>query len=99
MYNDYWQSIIISSIKSTNKVKLVLFSKYFFENEIFNFYCFPSIEKDQNVIISGKILDCRIIRMIFLWLWTFFFLIKMTILLCFLYLDLIRIHKGHSSAH
>ena len=73
MYNDFWQTIIISSIKSANKVKLVLFSKYFFEKEIYNFYCFPSIEKDQNVIISGKIMDCRIIKMIFLWLWTFLF--------------------------
>ena len=38
MYNDFWQSRII--IKSTNKVKLVLFSKYFFEEEIDNFYSF-----------------------------------------------------------
>ena len=72
MYNDYWQSIIISSIKSTNKVKLVLFSKYFFENEIFNFYCFPSIEKDQNVINERKDHGLQYNNDDFLWLWTFF---------------------------
>ena len=51
---DFWQSIIVGSIKSRNKVKLVLFSKYFFEKEIDNFYCFSSIEKDQNVINKRK---------------------------------------------
>ena len=66
IYNDFWQSnFIISLIKSANKVKLVLFPKYFFEKEIYNSYSFPSIEKDQYVIVRGKIMDCSIIRMIY----------------------------------
>ena len=49
-----FEHYIVSSIKSANKVKLVLFFKYFFEKEIDNFYCFPSTEKDQNVINKRK---------------------------------------------
>jgi len=81
MYNDFWQSIIVGSIKSTNKVKLVLFSKYFFEKEIDNFYCFSSIEKDQNVINKRKEHGLLHNKNNF-FMAVSFFEIKMTISLC-----------------
>ena len=60
------------STKSASKVKLVLFSKYFFEKEINNFYCFRSIEKDQNVINKRKDHGLQYNKNDFIWLWTFF---------------------------
>jgi len=67
-----FEHYIVSSIKSANKVKLVLFFKYFFEKEIDIFYSFPSIEKDQNVINERKDHGLQYNNNDFLWLWTFF---------------------------